>query len=270
MRTPSTAFVLTSLTALLAGCAASADSASSSESMQNAAAVPQAPLVMCVDPANPANRAIITVTNDLDLSWDMFGQRGTSSLVGAGFSFGSIEEPTMLNIVLLNGRKMVVRGNYEEERLVSLEAPEGKLDCGPDSRMKAFNIRAILDATNASFEKRAELARCDFGGGDTQILVRPALRGAGAIVEGVAPGAGRWFLSATSDAVDGDATTLIGKGATAGVPADGVQPAALPFTQLTFNGSLASDATGDRAFPANTCRVIGLNYARGLIAGEQL
>lgn len=265
MRNLSALFCLLPLTAV-ACSAAPADSTANEAMLNEAAAVPQAPLFMCVDAANPDNKAVITVTNDLAISWNMFGGSGTSAMVGAGFAFGAPEEPTMLVLVLESGRRMVVRGNYEEERLVSIEAAEGRLDCGPTSRMKAYNVRNLLDATNASYEKRAELARCDFDGTPSTLMVRPALRGAGAIIEGTAPSVGRFQLVATSDGVGKGGTSLFGKGATGIGDASGVGG----FTTLTFDDGVSSDASPEHRFPANTCDAIGLNYARGLIAGEAL
>lgn len=231
---------------------------------EGAAAVPQAPLVRCVDATNPNAKAELTVTNDLDLSWDMFGVRGTSPLVGAGFSFAPGEDTTKLTILLQNGRKMFVRGHFEEEALVSLEAPEGRLDCGAGSRLKSYNVRNLLDATSSSFEKRAELARCTFDGTESSITVRPAMRGAGAIVEGRSPGAGQWFLMADAAVPTEHGARLTGKGATLG--ADG-HPR--PLGSITLEAGLTSDAAAEHALSSSTCRVLGLAYAESLIAGER-
>lgn len=249
----------------LAACAAPADSSSDQTgALEGAPAVPQAPLIQCVDPANPANKAVITVTNDLDLSWEMFGARGTSALVGAGFTFAPGDDATTLTLLLQNGRRMKVRGDFEEERLLTLDAPEGRLDCGPTSRLKAYNIRVLLDATSTSFEKRAELARCSFGGEpETVITVRPAMRGAGAIVEGGAPNAGAWFLMADTGVPTAHGARLTGKGATLGADA---RPR--PLGSVTLEDALTSDAAPEHAFPASTCRVGDLSYALSLIAGD--
>jgi hypothetical protein len=225
----------------------------------------------CVDRLDPSRTAALDINSAFHISWSIGGASGDATLAGVE--------------LLRSGDRVTYQFHATSGELFDVDVAVQSIGlgtafvaCDPASaRIERSLLDDLVTATNATKAKQQSFASCVAGGGTgalpTALTVRPALAGAGALIEGVSSGA-RFVLLARELPESGTGTvTYKGEGGTSALSAPGTKdltfsdlvahPSALPEASLSWD---ATDRGGVRVpFANGHCTIDGLAYASSLI-----